>query len=202
MKKLFALLVIVGVAIGGVLGGISVANADHDGGRSSALTDRIAEILGIAPDEVASAIAQARSEAQVERMKAKLAEAVDAGIITPEESAAITDWFAGKPDALHAVRRHGLRSAVKAGELEAFLAGLVDQEIITATESAEISTWLNARPSALEQLREWRMEQFKNGEHRFHGRKGWGRRHHGWGRHGFCEGGDNANPEVSDANPA
>jgi hypothetical protein len=197
MKKLFVLPVIGVLALVAVVGGVSVARADHGGEGASAITDRIAEILGIAPDEVASAVTQARSEARVARMESRLAEAVADGVITEAEAAAILDWRAGKPDALHSVQHHGLRSAVEAGELETFLAGLVAEEIITVTESAEISAWLELRPPAIEQFRDWRKSQFKNGHHRFHGHKRWGRGHGGCGGHKFIEPEDTPDPDIS-----
>lgn len=180
MKKRFVLLTIAVVAVIGVIGGVAaVASADHGHtGSSSAFIDRIAELLGLAPEDVSSAIAQARDEAHAAHFAAKLDEAVEAGVITREEANAITAWASGKPDALKAIRHHGLKSAVKAGEVEQFLAGLVEQELITQAESGEISAWVQNRPPAAESLREWRIEQFKNSGYRFH---------HGGHGYGKCE---------------
>ena len=181
------LLVIVLAAISGVVGGVVGASADSgNADGSSAFIDRVAEILGIAPEDVSSAISQARDETRTAHFASKLDEAVEAGVITQEEADAITEWFAGKPDALKAIGRHGLRTAVKADEVDAFLAGLVEQGLITQDEAGEISAWLVDRPSALESLREWRMEQFKSGDFKF--RHGWGR-HGGFGGHGGHGGG-------------
>ncbi len=174
----------------GAIGEAVMASADGgDTDGSSAFIDRVAEILGIAPEDVSSAIAQARDETHAARFAAKLDEAVEAGVITQEEADAIAAWISGKPDALKAVRHHGLRTAVKADEIDVFLAGLVEQELITQAESDEISAWLENRPPAMESLREWRMEQFKNGDYPF--RHGWGRHggfggHGGYGGHGGC----------------
>jgi len=181
-----------------------VARADHgDGSGSSAFVERIAEILGIDADEVSAAITQARSEERTARMESRLAEAVEAGVISEEESTAITDWFAGKPDALSKVRRHGLRSAVEAGEVESFLSDLVAELVIDQSESDEIAAWLEIRPAAMEQLREWRMERFKNGDHGFrHGRGRWGRGFgRGWGHHGHHAPGEATDTDVSNASP-
>ncbi len=181
------LLIIALAAMSGAIGGVVMASADGgDAGGSSAFIDRVAEILGIAPEDVSSAIAQARDETHAARFASKLDEAVEAGAITQEEADAIADWVSGKPDALKAVRHRGLRSAVKADGVDAFLAGLVEQELITQAESDEISAWLGNRPTATESLREWRMEQFKNGDYQF--RHGWGR-HGGFGGHGGHGGG-------------
>ena len=60
MKKRSVLLIIAVVAIFGVIGGAAaVASADHgDAGGSSAFIDRVAELLGLAPEDVSSAIAR------------------------------------------------------------------------------------------------------------------------------------------------
>lgn len=176
------LLIVALAAIFGAIGGAVVASADPgDAGGYSAFIDRVAEILGIAPEDVSSAIAQARDEAHAARLAVKLDEAVEAGVITQDEADAIAAWVSGRPDALKAVSHRGLRSAVKADEIDVFLAGLVEQELITQAESDEISTWLENRPPAMESLREWRMEQFKSGDYQF--RHGW-RSHGGFGGHG------------------
>ena len=179
MKKRFVLLIVAVVAVIGAIGGAAaVASADHGhAGGSSAFIDRVAELLGLAPEDVASAIAQTRDEARATHFTAKLGEAVEAGVITREEVDAIAAWASGKPDALKAVRHHGLKSAVKADEVEQFLPGLVEQELITQAESGDISAWVQNRPPAAESLREWRIEQFRNGEGRFH---------HGGRSHGRC----------------
>ncbi len=169
------------VAIFGAIGGAVVANADHgDSGGSSVFVDRVAEILGIAPEDVSSAFALARDEKRAAHIAAKLEEAVAADVITQVDANVITAWVSGKPDALKAAGHRGLKSAVKADTVEEFLAGLVEQELITQADSGEISAWLGNRPPAMESLREWRMEQYKNGDRHF--RHGW-RAH---GRHGGC----------------
>jgi hypothetical protein len=200
MKKLFLVAVIAIVTGIAVAGGVSIASANHESdGKPSAFVDSVAEILGIAPEEVSGAIAQAKSEAKVAHLEAMLADAVAAGVI--DEAAAISDWLAGKPNALRSMRHHGLRSAVEAGGVEAFLAGLVDQEIITTTESAEISAWLELRPPATDRLRKWRHEQFKSGGHRFrHGGK-CGRGYGGSGHHKHFDPNATPDPEVSNSNP-
>jgi hypothetical protein len=179
LKKRSVLLIVALVAVFGAIGGVAaVASADHgDAEGSSAFIDRVAELLGLAPEDVSSAIAQARDEGRAAHFAAKLDEAVEAGVITREEADAIAAWATGKPDALRAIRHHGLKSAVKADGVEQFLTGLVEQELITQAESDEISAWVQARPPAAESLREWRIEQFKNGDGRFH---------HGWRTHGKC----------------
>ena len=195
MKKIFWLPAIIAIAAVSVIGVTSFARADHGGTGSSDLSDRVAEILNIAPEDVSAAIAQARSEAHVARIESRLAEAVAAGVISEEESAVIFDWVSGKPEALHSVKHYGLKTAENAGEVDAILAELVAQELISESESAEISAWLAVRPAATDSLREWRRSQFKLGGH--HGHGGCGRGHH---RH--LDSDDTSGTEVSDGKSA
>ena len=153
MKKyLIAAIAFVVISVG-VVGGASIANA-HDEGSS--MTDRVAELLGVSPDDLDSAIARARTEARAERLASKLEAAVLEEIITQEEVDAIEAWFNGKPEALSKIRHMGLRQAVHNDELESFLAGLVADEIINQAESDEISSWISARPAATKKFREFR----------------------------------------------
>ena len=201
MSKRLVLPAVAVIAVLALIGGAALARADHrETGGSSAFIDRVAEILGLAPEDVSSAITQARDEARAERIATKLAEAVEAGVITQAEADALSDWISGKPDALKTVRHHGLRSAVKAGEVEAFLADLVAQEMITQPESDAISAWLEGRPPAIDSLREWRMEQFKDGGYKCDG--GW-RRHGGFGFHHpkFYGGGEPATTTTAASYP-
>jgi hypothetical protein len=201
LSKRLVLPAVAVIAVLALIGGAALARADHrETGGSSAFIDRVAEILGLAPEDVSSAITQARDEARAERMAAKLAEAVEAGVITQDEADALSDWMSGKPDALKTVRHHGLRSAVQAGEVEAFLADLVAQELVTQAESDAISAWLEIRPSAIDALREWRMEKFKDGGYKCDG--GWHRRG-GFGFHHpkFYGGGESNTTGVVASDP-
>ncbi len=193
MRKRIILLMVAAVAMFALVGGAAIVSADHrSSDRHSGIVDRMAEILGLSPDEVSSAMAQAHTEAKSQRMADRLAEAVEADAITQAEADAISDWFAGKPDALHSIKHRGLRSAVQAGETEAFLADLVTQELITQLEADDIIEWLELRPASTDSFREWRTDQHKEGDHK--GRHG--RRHGGFGH--FRGGESTSQGEVSD----
>lgn len=199
MSKRITLSVVAMLAIFALVGGVAVASADHRGSEgSSGFIDRVAEILGIAPEEVSSAVAQARDEARIERMAARLAEAVGANVITQEEADAISDWFDGRPDALKTVRHHGLRTALQADEIETFLADLIEQELITQSESDEITAWLAARPATIDSFREWRSEQHRDGVHMF--RRGL-HRAGGFGHFKFHDDGGSSDPDVVNSDP-
>ena len=176
MKKyLIAAIALVVISVG-IVGGASIANAHEEG---SSISDRVAELLGVSPDDLDSAVAQARTEARAERLASKLEATVAEGIISQEEADAIQAWFSGKPEALSKIRHMGLRQAIHNDELESFLAGLVADEIISQSESDEISSWISARPAATEKFREFRKAGRKC-QFRHHGSKhGFGGRWHG-----------------------
>ncbi len=167
---------------------VAAASGHGFGGGSSERLDRVAEILGVTPDELSSAMEQARSEERAARLEEKLANAVEEEVLTQEEADAIRDWFDGKPEALDELSRsdrHGLRQAQRDDSLAEFLTGLVAEEVLTQAESDEIATWLDTRPSeALEKIKP------ESRGHRFHGRHG---RH---GFHGFKGFRDHSSPAV------
>jgi len=196
-KKMTMFAVIAAVAVFS-LAGAAVASAGGFGGASGVASgqwDRVAEILGIRPETLTSAIQQARSEERAAQLEARLTSAVDRGVITQDEADAISEWFNGKPEALSNLthqQNHELRSAAANDQLSAFLDGLVTDAVLTQAEADEIAAWIGAKPSdALQKLMPERFaphggfgERF--GPHRF-GRHGFGR---GFGgSHGFGHGG-------------
>lgn len=185
-RRLTLIAVVAGLAVFS-LATVAAASAHGFGGSSERL-DRVAELLGITPDELSSAMSQARSEAKAERLELRLTTAVADEVLTEDEANAIRDWFGGKPEALSNLshsERHGLRSAVQDDSLTDFLAGLVSEEIVTEAESGEIASWFNVRPTeALEKIR----PQFGHGGRGgHHGRFGRGHRGFGGGFPGFGE---------------
>ena len=167
MTKRIMLSVVALVAMFSLVGGVAMASAHHG---DSDKAERLAEILGIPAEDVAAALQQARTEARAERIAAVLSEAVEAGVITQVDADAISDWKAGKPDALKSIKHHGLRTAIQTGEVEAFLSDLVTQGLITQTESDEITAWLTIRPDSVDSVREWRKSQYQADGHRHHKR--------------------------------
>ena len=173
IKKRF----IVGAAVGtaglfALTGASMAATSAHPGGEASGIKDRVAEILGIAPEELQDAVQQARSEAKQEKLEERLAQAVADEVITQEEADAVLDWYAGKPEALQELshrEHHELRRAVKSDSLEEVLAELVEEEVLTQDESDEIAAWITDRPSDI--LEEIKPERPDRGRH-FRGFKG------------------------------
>ena len=194
MRNKLAIVVSVALLAAVALGGVAVASAQGRGDSgASSIQDRVAEILGITPDNLSSAVAQARSEAMQQRMADRLAAAVADSVITQDEADAITAWFEGKPDALSNIGHKGLRHAVHGDTVGEFLAGLVNEKIITQADSDEIAAWLGTRPEAIQQLRP--SHGFRDGGHFFRGhgfRRGFGRFHRGFGYPAPSDGGEDS----------
>ncbi len=187
-RKLKLLAVVTGLAVFSLVG-VAAASAHGFGGSSERL-DRVAEILGVSPEELSAAVTEARSEARTARLEERLTAAVEEEVLTQDEADAIRDWIGGKPESLSNLshsERHGLRSAVQDETLSEFLAGLVGEEIITQSESDEIASWIGARPT--ETLEKFRSEfghgRGHRGGHGFRGhRGGFGRDFGGFPRFG------------------
>ena len=157
-RKMTMFAVIAAVAVFSLAGAV-VASAGGFGGAGDAASshwDRVAEILGISPETLQSAIQQAHSEERAARLEARLTTAVDQGIITQDEANAISDWVNGKPEALSNLthqQNHDLRNAAANDQLAAFLDGLVTDGVLTQAEADEISAWIGAKPAdALQKL--------------------------------------------------
>jgi hypothetical protein len=160
VKKKFLVGTAVGAASLVVLGGAALAQStDGDGTTGNSMWDRVAEILGVEPDDLESAVEQARAEEREAKLAEKLAEAVEEGVITQEESDSISAWFAARPaflDELGGIGKHahfGLRCFGDVDDLEAVLERLITNEVITEEQAQEIRDWMAARPTeALEKL--------------------------------------------------
>ncbi len=186
-KKLTIAGVFVAIAAFSLVG-VAAASAHGIGGSSERL-DRVAEILGVSPDELSSAMEQARSEARTERLEERLATAIEDEVITAEEADAIRDWVNGRPDAFENLERsdrRGLKNAQADDALAEFLAGLVADEVLTQAEADEIAAWLDAKPTEL--IEELKSEYGSFG-HGKRGHRGFGG-HHGFGGRGFGGGPD------------
>ena len=181
MKKKLTMIVAVVALAAFSLVTVAAVNAHGPGGSSEHL-DRVAEILGVSPDELSSAVEQARSEARAARLQEKLETAVEDEVLTQEEADAIQAWFDGKPQALAELSRedrHGVRHAHNDGTLAEFLAGLVSEEVLTQAESDDITSWFDARPTeALETLKS------EYGERKSRHHRGPSRGHFGFRGHG------------------
>jgi hypothetical protein len=74
--------------------------------RGQGFLGRVAEILDITVEELATAIRQARHEVRADVFSAALERAVAAGTITAEEAEEIRQWLEQRPEALDRLRPH------------------------------------------------------------------------------------------------
>ena len=97
MKKTIAIpLLTATVILLGIFGGIAAAQSgsqDKISGRSSILTSRVAEILGIEDARVEQAFKQAVSETRYSRMNNFLDRLVESGKITQEQADRKLEWM-------------------------------------------------------------------------------------------------------------
>ena len=140
------------------LTGAALAQSDEDTPGSS-IRDRVAEILGISSDELQDAVQQAREEFRDEQLAERLAQAVEDGTITQEESDAIASWYDAKPEVLDEIAGAGkgfgfcMQLAGNEERLEARLTELVEDGTITEAGAQEVRDWVAAAPvDALEKL--------------------------------------------------
>ena len=176
MKK-----ILIGAAVGTAglvaLTGATFAQTEGDA-PGNGVRERVAEILGIGPDELQDAVQQARGEQRDERLAERLASAVEEGVISQDEADAISAWLDSMPEALEGVAGHRgsggvvghLVGAVKSEEqIAALVDRLVEAEKITDVEAAAVSEWLAVAPTeALAKLgpdRGDRGEGHRRGDH-------------------------------------
>jgi hypothetical protein len=152
MKK-----ILVGAAVGtaGLLA-LTGATFAQTGNQApgDGIKDRVAEILGIAPEDLQDAVQQAREEQRDEQIAERLATAVENEVITQEEADAVQAWLDSMPEALEGVGGNkGLGVLVQAAKasgsderIAALVARMVAAEKITEEETAGVTAWLNNAP--------------------------------------------------------
>ncbi len=92
------------------------------------LLSRVAAILGIPEDELASAFKQARHEMREEVFDRALARAVEKGRITPDEAVEIKQWLEQRSEALDPVLRrlvHRIKTHLQTPRVQARIKRLV-----------------------------------------------------------------------------
>lgn len=154
MKKKIFVSAAVGTAGLVALTGATFAQTEGDNPGSD-VRDRVAEILGIAPEELQDAVQQARDEHREEKLAERLANAVEEGVITQAEADEITSWLDAMPEALDGAmgygKRHGFGHVfgVTASEerIAALVERLVEAEKITEAEAGEVTAWFADAPT-------------------------------------------------------
>lgn len=153
-------------ATAGAIGLVSITGAAFahggNGTPGSGVRDRVAEIIGVAPEDLQDAVEQARGERRDEHNAEKLVGAVETGVITQDEADAIAAWQDAKPGVLDKIKAAGGRGHFRvpmptdtpSERYGAQLDRLVEAEKITEDEAQEIRDWLAAAPSdALAKMR-------------------------------------------------
>ena len=100
MKKFLLVGLLVVVALVGTIGGVAFAD-DEDTAvttTTSPLLERVAEILGVDVATLEDAVAQARSEMQLEARQTILDRLVEEGVITQEEADEYGEWLNDCPN--------------------------------------------------------------------------------------------------------
>ncbi len=152
-KKIF-----VGAAIGtaGLVALTGATFAQTEGETpGTGVRDRVAEILGIAPEELQDAVQQARGEHRDEQLADRLASAVEEGVITQAEADEVTSWLEAMPEALDGAMgyggRHGLGHVVRVADSDEQIAALVERlveaEKITEADAATVTDWFGDAPT-------------------------------------------------------
>ncbi len=149
---------LVGAAVGTAglvaLTGATFAQTEGDS-PGTGVRERVAEILGVAPEELQDAVQQARGEHQDEQIAERLASAVEEGVITQDEADAISGWLDSMPDALEGLAGHGRQrgfgNVIGAADSEERIAALVERLVeagkITQEDVAAVTEWFGDAPT-------------------------------------------------------
>jgi len=100
-KKFIFLVVLAVVILAGSIGGIVYAQSEDDEGNVPAriaILERVAEKLGIDPQQLKDAFTEVIDEMQAEVQLKWLDKAVEEGLITEDEAQEYSDWWAARPD--------------------------------------------------------------------------------------------------------
>ena len=150
MKK-----ILVGAAAGTAglvaLTGATFAHSDTDNPGHS-VKDRVAEILGIEPEELQDAFEQAREEHRDEHIAERLANAVEEGIITQEEADSIQAWLDSMPEVLEGVGGpktlgYFVKATASDERIEAIVERFLNADKITEDDVEPVTDWLSSAPT-------------------------------------------------------
>ncbi len=100
-KKFIFLAILAVVILAGSIGGIVYAQSEDDEEdvpTRVAILERVAEKLGIDPQQLKDAFTEVIDEMQAEIQLKWLDKAVEEGLITEEEASACSEWWAARPD--------------------------------------------------------------------------------------------------------
>lgn len=124
----------------------------------TSVRERVAEILGIEPEELQDAFEQAREEYRDDKIAERLANAVEEGIITQEEADEVMAWLDAMPEVLEGVGGHKtlgyfVKATASDERIEAIVERLLNAEKITEDDVEPVTDWLSSAPTeALQKL--------------------------------------------------
>ena len=99
-KKFILLAVLATAILVGGIGGVVYAqgDGDEDASPKTVLLEKVADKLGIDPQQLEDAFTEAIGEMRDEAHLKWLEKAVEEGLITAEEAEEYSEWWAAKPD--------------------------------------------------------------------------------------------------------
>ena len=202
-KRLAVILSVTAVSVlaaVGIFAGIAAQSTDNDDSKRS-FAERVASILGLETSDVEDAFAQAKDDIREERTGGYLANLVENGKLTQEESDAIQTWLDAKPDvefsfdATVKASKRGWGGKGFGGHHGAMVLAddkldyLVEKGILTQTDADSLSAWYDDQPDAITKLTS------KDGGKREH--RGWHGKKGRWG-FGRDRDNDNSHSDVTD----
>src|SRR4030042_1796569 len=121
---------------------VALAQESEAPQRQAALTERVAEILGIDQQEWEDALKQARTESAKGNLDARLQELIADGTLTQEQADELKTWLNARPD-VPMVPPGKLDEALEKGTITQ---EQVDEGKITQEQLAAFKEWTQARP--------------------------------------------------------
>ena len=109
MRKRVFVLVGAGVLVVGLFAGTVLAQDAEDSSGKTTLFGRVAEILGLAEDDVKDAFDQAKSEIRDERTDEKIDSLVESGKLSEEDAAELREWVESRPEVFEGFGGFGKR---------------------------------------------------------------------------------------------
>ncbi|HEY42034.1 MAG TPA: hypothetical protein G4O18_09320 [Dehalococcoidia bacterium] len=100
-KKFILLLVLAAVIVAGSVAGVVYAQGEdeeEDVPSRVAILERVADKLGIDPQQLKDAFTEVINEVHAEFELKWIDKAVEEGLITEEEAAAYSEWWSARPD--------------------------------------------------------------------------------------------------------
>jgi hypothetical protein len=174
MSKIALATLLVAVMVTTSLPFVALAQEGEAPQRQAALTERVAEILGIDQQELEDALKQARTESAKGNLDARLQELIADGTLTQEQADELKTWLNARPDVpmvppgkLDEALEKGTITQEQVDALKAWQEAkpdvpkigptigerLVDEGIVTQPQSDEFKAWMESKPADIPNVR-------------------------------------------------